>query len=194
MLCADARCPTDPNRSKHFLHKGLFHNSGTMPEPSRPQAIEDHFHNKSRDKNPSLARILRALQGFVQSHNWVFQVLFPQFQSRFSSHNVVFAFLVIEILSPVFGRLQFPEGSRFFDFRLAPLLPLPCSFLCSARPIPSSRCLQYFFADCMARGMPISVYQRRLPPVLRNVIDIDARRFGANFICSERQFLGTFPD
>ena len=83
-------------------------------------------------------------QSFVQCHNRVFEVLFPQFQSLLtSSQNVVFAFWVTNFLPclwlPSFSR----RLSFFFDFHLASLLPLPYSFLCSARTIPPSLCLQY---------------------------------------------------
>ena len=47
------------------------------------------------------------------------------------------------------------------------------------------------FRDCLATGMPISINQGRSPPVLRNVTHIHARFLGTNFLCSQRQFLGT---
>ena len=44
----------------------------------------------------SSAQILHALQSIVKCHNRVFEVLFPQFQSRsMSSQNVVFALWVV---------------------------------------------------------------------------------------------------
>ena len=44
-------------------------------------------------------------------------VLFPQFQSCFiSPQDVVLANWIIEVLSPVFGRLHFPENFRFLPF------------------------------------------------------------------------------
>ena len=70
--------------------------------------------------------------------------------------------------------------------------------------LPCSRCPTHFFVvlvhflpvstsntlvDRLAKGTPISVYQGR-----RNVTNIDARFLGANFLCSQRPFLGTFPD
>ena len=91
-------------------YKGFLHISGTMPESSRPQAIEDHFHNRV---NQALARILHALQSCVRCHHHIFQMLFPQFQSCFiSSQNAVFAFWVMKILSPVSFRLHLPKGLR----------------------------------------------------------------------------------
>ena len=91
-------------------YKGFLHISGTMPESSRPQAIEDHFHNRV---NQALARILHALQSCVRCHHYIFQMLFQQFQSCFiSSQNGVFAFWVMKILSPVSFRLHLPKGLR----------------------------------------------------------------------------------
>ena len=66
----------------------------------------------------SMCRILHALQRFAQCHNRVFEVLFPQIQSRFQ--KVVFALWVIELLSPVFGCLHFPEGVRSLSFTWLP--------------------------------------------------------------------------
>ena len=98
-----------------------------------------------------LARILHALQGYVQSQNRVFEVLFPQFQSRFmSSYDVVFEFWVVKIPSPVFGRL--------FDFHVvASFLQLPYSILCRARTILPVSAFNNTFVDRLAKGMPISV-------------------------------------
>ena len=145
--CVDAvRKRTLSHGSKQgqtLSHKGFFHISGTMPEPSRPQAIEDHFHNKSRAKKSSSARILHALQSFVQCHNWVFEVLFPQFQPRLiSSQNVVFSLWVIKILSSISCRLHLPKCPRFLTFTWLLNTCCPYSFLCS-RTILSRRCLQY---------------------------------------------------
>ena len=118
------------------------------------------------------------------------RVLFPQFQSRLiSSQNVVFAFWTIKTISPVFGGLHFPESSRFLTFIW---LPYSHFSVVLVQFLPFAAFST--FVDRLAQGMPVSVYQKRSPPVLRNVIDIDARFLGANFFCSERQFLGTFPD
>ena len=84
-------------KGQTLLHKCLFHISGTMPEPTRPQATLDQFHNRSRANSQFFSPILHTLQSFVQCHNWVFEVLFQQFQSRFtSSQHVVFSFRIIE--------------------------------------------------------------------------------------------------
>ena len=47
------------------------------------------------------------------------------------------------------------------------------------------------FVDCLAKGMPISVNQGRSPPVIRYVINFEARFLGNHFLCSQRQFLRT---
>ena len=65
--------------------------------------------------------------------------------------------------------------------------------------------LQFFFAGInsatvfcgrvtLAESVPIRVYQRRTPPLLCNVVDIDTRLPSAHFICSKRQFVGAFPN
>ena len=179
--CVDAvrkRSLSHGSNYGHTLsHKSLFHISGTMPQPSRPQAIEDHFHNRISVQKSSLARILHALQNFVQCHNRVFEVLLPQFQSRLiSSQNVIFAFWVIKILSPVFGRLHFPQGSRFLTsiwLHCSRCLTHSFVVLLPFSPVPAFNT----FVDRLARSMPFSVYQRRSPPVLHNVIDFAARFF-----------------
>ena len=50
------------------------------------------------------------------------------------------------------------------------------------------------FVDWLAKGMPISVNQRRSPPVLRKMTHIDVLFLGLHFLRSQRQFLNTFPD
>ena len=87
-------------------------------------------------------RILHAPQSFVQCHHWIFEVLFPQFQSRFvSSQNVVLALWVIKILSTISCRLQSSKMPSLFGFHLASLLPLPYSFFVVIA-VPPTRCLQ----------------------------------------------------
>ena len=112
-----------------------------MPEPSRPQAIEDHFHNRV---NQASARIPHALQSFARCHNRVFEVLFH------SSSRVLYFFpkcclcvLGHEDSLSCLLPPSFSKGPSLFDFHLASLLPLPYSFLCSARAILSNRCPQY---------------------------------------------------
>ena len=143
-----------------------------MPEPSRPQAIGDHFHNRV---NQALAPILHALQSVVQCHHHIFQMLFPQFQSRFiSSQNAVFAFWVMKILSPVSCRLHFPKGLRCLTFIWLPYSRCPTHFfvvLVQFSPIAALNT----FVDCLAKGLPISVNQRWSPPVLRNMIHTSRR-------------------
>ena len=136
-------------------------------------------------------RILHALQSFVQCHDRDFEVFFPQFQSRFiSSQNVVFALWVITILSTFCCRLHFPRGFRFLAFIW--LLNFRCSthfFFIIVQLLPFAAFNS--FVNRLAKGMSISVYQGRSPPVLRNVTNIDTRILGDNFFSSRRQFLGT---
>ena len=77
---------------------------------SRPQAIEDQFHNKSREQSV-LIPLLHALQSFVQCHNWAFEVLFPQFQHAF--YAVVLALWVIKTLSTISCRVHPRKCPRF---------------------------------------------------------------------------------
>ena len=176
MLCARARHPTEPeNRAKPFHTKACPHLwLFSMPEPSRPQAVEDHSCNKSQAKNLQLARILsRTSKALSSATIGVFEVLFPQFQSRFSSsQNVVFDVLGHQNASPpclaafIFQKREI----LLFGSHSSSLLPLTYSFLCSALTIPHSHCLQF---PCRSPGKRHA--NQRLPPVLRNVIDIDAR-------------------
>ena len=197
--CVDAvRKRTLSHRSKEgqtLSHKGLFHISGTVLEPSRPQGTEYHFHNKSRAKKTSLARLLHALQIFVQCHNRVFEVLFPQFQSRFlffprwclcvRSHK--------NPLSCLWPPSFFQRALAFFDFHFASLLPLPYSFLCSAR----------YNSSQSPPPIPLKIAwkkyaNQRLPKAVSTCPPQCDRHWCTllwfNFFCSERQFLGTFPD
>ena len=126
-----------------------------LPDRLHPQNVgerlclhhcEASFHQlePTLSHRSSAVRLFQALQGFVQSHNWVFEVLFPQFQSRFiSSQNVVFAFWVIKILSTVYSRIHLPKGLCLLTCIWLPYSPLPYSFLCGARTIPPIRCLQF---------------------------------------------------
>ena len=52
---------------------------------------------------------------------------------------------------------SFSKGPSLFDFHLASLLPLPYSFICSARAINSNRCLQPL---CRSLGKRLA-YQRK---------------------------------
>ena len=132
MLCVNAHRFMDSTRVKPFPTKVCPTSLAPCLSPPGHKPLKTTFTTRLGPKS-SLARILHALQSFVQCHDRVLEVFFPQFQSRFfSSQNVVFAFWVVKILSTAFGRIHFPEGSL-----------LPYSFLRSARTIPSIRCLQF---------------------------------------------------
>ena len=86
----------------HALHR-IQIRPNDLPDRLLPQVgeslclhhCEASFHQlgPSLSHRPSAVRFCNALRGFVQCRNWVFEVLFPQFQSRsISSQNVVFAF------------------------------------------------------------------------------------------------------
>ena len=178
--CAQPHSPKDPSRAKHLPTQVCPTSLAPCLSP-RPQAVERPISRKVSSQSSAL--ILHTLQNFIQCHIWVFEVLFSQFQSRFiSSQHVVFASWIKEILSTVSCRLHFPKGFRFLAFVW----------------LLNSHCPTHFFSVIVqvlpfaAKGLPISVYQGRSPPVLSNVINSDTRFFDANLFCSQRQFLGTF--
>ena len=156
------------------------------------QAIGDQVSGQ----NSSQARILHALQRFVQCHNRVFEVLFRQFQSRFiSSLNDVFAFWGHKIPLSCLWLPSFSRGAlTLLTCIWLPHSRCPFSFLYSARTIPAKSLPFKGFVDRLAECMPISINQRWSPSILHNVINMDTRFPRAHFLCSERQFLGTFPD
>ena len=162
-----------------------------------PHHCEAPFHQLelTLSHRSSAVRLFHALQGFVQCHIWVFEVLFPQFQSRSISSQKCCP-CALGHKSPL--RCLLPPASHKGPSLFETFIWLP-----------HSRCLAHCFAvlvqilpvaafksfvDCLAKGMPISTNQGRSPPVLRYVIDIDARFLGAHFLGPLRQFLGTLPD
>ena len=182
MLCASAHCTKDPSKAKRFPtkvcptslapclsplgHKPLKTNSTTSLEPIVSLDTD----------SPRTSKLCPVPQ-------LVLKVLFSQFQSRFMcSPNVVLS--------------------------LCRLHPLECPRLLTSICLRYSRCLTHFFVvieqflplavfnsfvDRLAKSVPISFYQGRSSPVLRNVINIVTRFLASTFLCSQRQFLGTSP-
>ena len=145
--------------------------SDAFPERPFPHLLQNSCahttasHCSSRDvsRNASSQRsdpigILQALQSFVRSCDWVFEVLFPRI--------FIFASWIIVFLLPVLGGLHCPEGFLLFDSHLA--------FLGSCCPPHLSVVtVQLFpfipfnsFVNCLAEGMPVRINQRR-PPICR---------------------------
>ena len=117
---------------------------------------------------------VQALQSFVQGHDWVFEVLFPELQScLFPYQNVICASWVIEFLSPVRACLHAQKSFAFFDFHSAFWLLLPCSFLCENTALPIL--FLQFLRKLFGRKRAICVHQRCSPFVFLNVIN--------NFFC-----------
>ena len=137
LLCASARCPTDPNRAHHLPTSVCPTSLAPCPSPLRHRPLTANF-TKSFEPTPASVLTFHALQGFVQRNNRIFEVLLPQLlPSLISSQNVVFAHRVMEIFLPVFGCHHGPKGFR--SLTLTVFLPLlPYSYLCNALPpIPS---------------------------------------------------------
>ena len=187
-LCATARCPTDPNRAKHFLTKACPTSLAPCLSPLRHKPLKT---NSTTGLDPTVS---------LDTDSPRTSKLCPVPQlglwGVFPTVPVAFYFfpkccLCVLCHKNLLHSLWPPSSSKgpsLFDFHLASLLTLPFSFLVViAQLLPSAAFNS--FADHLAKGMPISVYQGWSPPVLRNVTDIDVR-----FLCSQGQFLGTFPD
>ena len=157
--CAQTHTVQGSKKSLTLSHKGLSHIFGSMPEPTGPQAIKSNS-TTSLEPKVSLNNDYQPTSRLVQRHNWVFEVLFPQFQSRFiSSQNVVLALWVIKNLTTISCRLRPPECPRF----------LTCLWLLNSRCLTlflkvivqsPRRCLQ-FLCRLLGKGVPVSVNQRR---------------------------------
>ena len=161
-------------------------------EEAHARHCEAPFH-QSLGPRP-LRRIFHTLQGFIQFHSWIFEVLFPKCSSCLvSSQDVVFTTWIVVFLSRVLGCLHLPKSFRFLGllWLLNPRCPAHfCAAIVQLFPVLSFNAFIYR----LAKGVPISVYQRRTPPLLGNMMDIDTRLPSAHVIRFERQFLGAFPD
>ena len=148
-MCANARCCTDQNRSKHLPTSVCPTSLAPCLSPlGHKQAIDDQISRKILSQQSALVLMLQTLQSFVQCFNRDFEVLSPELlPSLTSSQNVVFASGIIEILSPVFRRLHRPKGLRPFapccltrfsavKVQLFPKFPFNSLVNCLAESVP----------------------------------------------------------
>ena len=156
-------------RTRHAAHTSLAHstprmlcvNTHTIPRAQAgPNALPDRLF--PTDVGGSLRTLGTTLHHKVsgrETNNWIFQVLFPLFQSRsISSQNVVFGFWVTEFLSSVLGCLHFPKGFRFWIFNWLLYTGCPTHFfVVTVQFLPVSTFNT--FEDCLAECMPISINQ-----------------------------------
>ena len=146
-------------------------------------AVRKHTHypsDPSRAKRPPRSASPTDFGGSLRRPleiDRVFEVLFPQFQSRVtSSQNVVFVLWATKILSTISCRLHPPKCSRFLTSVWLPYSRCPTQFfvvLVQFLPVSTFNT----FLDRLAECMPISINQRWSPSFLRNVINIDTRFF-----------------
>ena len=137
--CVRKRTPSHGSKKRQTLsHKGFFHISGTMPEPSRPQVIED---NRSRAKSPAGTNSPRTsrLSPVPQSGLWRALPSIPV--TFYFFPKCCLSVLGHKNLSPVIGRLHFPKGSRFLTFIW----------------LPYSRCPAHFFV-VLVQFFPVSAF------------------------------------
>ena len=82
-------------------HRTPSHNGSIRSDTTRSHVIAALL---PQDLEPASVLIFHALWGFVQGHNWIFEVLFQQLQSRcISSENVIFASRIIKLFFSVLG-------------------------------------------------------------------------------------------
>ena len=120
MLCANARCPTDPNRANPFPTKVCSTSLVLCLSPLSHQPLKTKSTTSLGPTNSFDTDSPNTSKALSNGSNRVFEVLFSQFQSRFiSPQNVVFAFWVIEILSTVSWPPSSSKRLSLLGFRLA---------------------------------------------------------------------------
>ena len=105
------------------------------PTPHRSHAIAALL---PQSLDPASVLVFHALKSFVQGHNWAFEVLFPQLQSRFiSSRNVLFASRIIKLFLRVCGCSHGPQGFCLLGLMRLFNTPELYSFPCRSHNISS---------------------------------------------------------
>ena len=149
-----------------------------MPEPIPPRAVGDHFQNKSRAESPAqhefsthFNALSSATIGSLRCHSHSSSCLCVLGHKNPPSFLSVATFIFQKAL--VFVEFHVACCPAHFFVVLVTIL---------TQSLPATPLWITWQKACQ------SVHERRSPPVLCNVINIDARFFGANFF-SERQFL-----
>ena len=102
------------------------------------------------------------------------EMLFPKrYTCSVSSQDVIFTFRIIVFFSRFFSRFHFPERLCFLGllWLLNPHRPAR-SFVRIKKLFPIFACDALM--QRLAEGVPVCIHQRRIPPLLHNVINIDA--------------------